>query len=129
MKIEKLLSSAALALAIAAPGFALAQQGGATTQAAPAGQATTAANAASSGYLKLDDMHVVAPNGEKIGEVSEALVDSAGRVVAVAVEADGFLGMGDRDVVIELNQLRFERNRFVTNLTAEQMKALPEWKD
>jgi sporulation protein YlmC with PRC-barrel domain len=134
MKIKKLLPSAALSLALATPGLALAQQGNATTtQAAPAGQASTTTGAAPatavSRYMKLDDMNVVGANGDRIGEVSEALIDSTGRVVAVAVEAGGFLGMGDRDVVVQLDQLRFEGNRFVTNLTAEQMKALPEWKD
>jgi hypothetical protein len=43
---------------------------------------------------------------------------------AVSVEVGGFLGIGDKEVVMELNQLRREGDAIMTDLTKEQIKAL-----
>jgi hypothetical protein len=135
MKFSGLFPATAFALIVLAPGIAASQQaapGSTTTQTAqstPSGVTTTTTTTTATGFMKLDDMHVVGPNGEKIGEISDALVDASGRLAAVAVEAGGFLGMGDRDVIVTIEQLRFEGNHFVTTMTKDQMKALPEWRD
>jgi ribosomal 30S subunit maturation factor RimM len=81
------------------------------------------------GYVELGDMNVVNPAGEKIGEVEEVLMDTSGKVVAVAVEVGGFLGIGDDDVIIPLDQLRLENNQLMTALTKEQIEVLPKWED
>jgi hypothetical protein len=47
----------------------------------------------------------------------------------VVVEVGGFLGIGSDDVVIRLDQLRLEDNQLVTNMTKEQIEALPKWDD
>jgi hypothetical protein len=78
---------------------------------------------------RIDDMDVYGANGEKIGEVDEVLMNAAGQAVAVSVEVGGFLGIGGREVIVSLDQLRLEGERFVTSLTKEQIEALPRWDD
>jgi uncharacterized protein YrrD len=74
-------------------------------------------------------MRVVGADGESIGEVEDVLIDSTGRVVAVSVEAGGFLGMGDRDVIMQLDSLELQGDEFATTLTREEVEALPDWDD
>lgn len=78
---------------------------------------------------KLEDMDLVGPGGEDIGEIDEVLVDAAGQPAAVAAEVGGFLGVGERDVVIQLDQLRLDGDRLATDLTKEQLEALPDYDD
>jgi hypothetical protein len=78
---------------------------------------------------KLEDMDLSAAGGEDVGDVEEVLVDASGQPVAIAADVGGFLGIGDKTVVIGLDQLRMEGDRLVTGMTKEQMEALPEWDD
>jgi sporulation protein YlmC with PRC-barrel domain len=74
-------------------------------------------------------MDVYSTNGEEIGDIDEVLVNASGQPVAVSVEVGGFLGIGDREVIVQLNQLRLDGQRFVVSLTREQIEALPRWDD
>lgn len=76
------------------------------------------------GYYKLDDMKVVSQTGEEVGEVEDVLIDRSGRVNALAIDIDGF---GEGEVVISLEQLRLVDGRLVTQLTRDQLTALPKW--
>jgi PRC-barrel domain len=126
MNISHIVSAAVFASMLGAPGMVFAQQNDLPTAVETA---TPPADDAPAGYLELGDMNVVNPAGEKIGEVEEVLMDTSGEVVAVAVEVGGFLGIGDDDVIIQLDQLRLENNQLVTALTKEQIEALPKWDD
>lgn len=77
----------------------------------------------------IEDMNVYGTGGEKIGEIEEVLIDTSGNIAAVAVESGGFLGIGDEEVVVMLDQLTLEGDRFSTSLTKDQLLALPRWKD
>jgi hypothetical protein len=127
MKIGHMLSAAVIALMMGAPGVLSAQQDAPATAMPPAPAPTASEGAA--GWLKLEDMNVIAANGENVGEVENVLIDASGQVIAVAVAVGGFLGIGSDDVVIRLDQLRLEDNQLVTNLTKEQIEALPKWDD
>jgi hypothetical protein len=122
MKLRHALLATAITLSIGASGQASAQQ---TAPATPSG--ATAPTPGASGLRKLDDMKVVAVAGDEFGEIDEVLINASGQVVAVVVEAGGWMGMGKREVVVQLDQLRFENGRFVTSLTKEQFGALPKW--
>jgi sporulation protein YlmC with PRC-barrel domain len=74
-------------------------------------------------------MNIVTATGEKVGEVEEAFIDASGDLVALAIEVGGHMGIGDDDVIIQLDQLRVQDNQFVTTLTKEQIEALPKWDD
>ena len=76
-----------------------------------------------------EDMDVEGANGEDVGEIEEVLVDASGQPVAVAVEVGGFLGIGEKTVVIRLDQLQREQDLLRTSLTKDQIEQLPEWDD
>jgi sporulation protein YlmC with PRC-barrel domain len=55
----------------------------------------------------LEGLDVYNQDNEKIGDISELIVDGSGRIQAVIVGIGGFLGMGERDVAIPMDQIRF----------------------
>lgn len=79
-------------------------------------------------YQKLVDMHVVGTDGQKIGEVDNVFIDQAGRIAGLIIDVGGFLGIANKEVMMDVAQLRADGGRLVTNLTKEQIKTLPEWK-
>ena len=56
---------------------------------------------------KLEGLDIHNQNNEKIGDVSEMLVDQSGKIQAVVVGVGGFLGIGERDVAIPFEQVKF----------------------
>jgi sporulation protein YlmC with PRC-barrel domain len=76
-----------------------------------------------------EEMEIYGPGGEEIGEVDAVLVDASAKPVAVAAEVGGFLGMGEKDVVIGLDQLSQDGDHLKINMTKEQIGALPEFDD
>ncbi|QRM36091.1 PRC-barrel domain-containing protein [Microvirga sp. VF16] len=56
---------------------------------------------------KLEGLDIYNQNNEKIGDISELLVDSSGKIQAVVVGVGGFLGIGERDVAIPFDQVKF----------------------
>lgn len=76
----------------------------------------------------LEDMDIYDAGGNEIAEVEEVLADASGQVVAITAEVGGFLGIGDKEVVLRLDQLQRQNDRLVTNLTKDQLKALEAWK-
>ncbi|WAJ27254.1 PRC-barrel domain-containing protein [Antarcticirhabdus aurantiaca] len=55
----------------------------------------------------LMDANVMGAANEDIGEVEDLLLDQQGRVIGVVVEVGGFLGIGDKEVAIPSEALRF----------------------
>ncbi len=78
---------------------------------------------------ELDDYDVIGSTGEKIGEVEDFLADASGESVAVLIETEGFLGIGDEDVIVTLDQLELVDGKLQINLTEEELDALPKWDD
>ncbi|MGH1570626.1 PRC-barrel domain-containing protein [Methylobacterium sp. P31] len=56
---------------------------------------------------KLRGLNVYNNNDEKIGDINELLVDSTGKVQAVVIGVGGFLGMGEHDVAVPFDQVKF----------------------
>ena len=77
----------------------------------------------------LEDTDIVDASGETIGEVDEVLMDAEGRIVAVSAEVGGFLGLGDKEVVIDLGMLTQAGDKLAVDMTEEQVEALPAWDD
>ncbi|WP_445501947.1 PRC-barrel domain-containing protein [Microvirga sp. G4-2] len=107
---------------IGAPALAQNQPAGSGTTSAPAATSTTttttapAAGAAGSmtqmqpgqwRASKLEGLNVYNQNDEKIGDISEMLVDQSGKVQAIVVGVGGFLGIGEHDVAIPFDQVKF----------------------
>lgn len=78
---------------------------------------------------EIEDMDIVGPDGSEIGEVDEVLVNASGQATAVAAEVGGFLGVGEKEVIIPLSQLQLSGEDLATAMTKEQLQALPEWDD
>ncbi|MGD9507364.1 MAG: PRC-barrel domain-containing protein [Geminicoccaceae bacterium] len=78
---------------------------------------------------QLEDMDIYGPNGEEIGEVDEVLVDASAQPVAVSADVGGFLGLGEKDVVIGLDQVAKDGDKLKISMTKEQIEALPAFED
>ena len=78
---------------------------------------------------EIEDMDIVGPDGSDIGDAEEVLVNATGQAAAVSAEIGGFLGVGEKEVIIPLNQLQLSGDDLATSMTKEQLEALPEWDD
>jgi sporulation protein YlmC with PRC-barrel domain len=56
---------------------------------------------------KLEGLDVYNNNNEKVGDISEVLVDQSGKIQAVVIGVGGFLGMGEHDVAVPFDQIKF----------------------
>lgn len=56
---------------------------------------------------KLIGVNVYGPNDEKIGNISEVLVDRGGTAHSVVVGVGGFLGIGSKDVALPFGALKW----------------------
>lgn len=134
-----LATASAMAFALAVPGLVLAQER------TPAGSepsrpaaSDTMAPIPGTGTAEVKGNRLIGADvknsaNEKIGDVNEVLVTTDGKVNAVIVSVGGFLGLGDRKVVMPWEQLRFssEGSELVvmTNATKESLKSMPEYQD
>jgi len=78
---------------------------------------------------QLEDMEIYGPNGEEIGDVDEVLVDASAKPVAVSADVGGFLGLGEKVVVIGLDQVSQDGDNLKVAMTKDQIEALPEFED
>tara|TARA_R110002124_G_scaffold129495_1_gene291069 strand:- start:1602 stop:2027 length:426 start_codon:yes stop_codon:yes gene_type:complete len=66
----------------------------------------------------------------RIGDISDVLFNRDGQLVGVLAEIGGFLDIGDRDVILPLENVRLagagDTIHYVTNLTEEELNNLPE---
>jgi sporulation protein YlmC with PRC-barrel domain len=56
---------------------------------------------------KLIRMNVYNGQNEKIGDIKELMLDKNGKVDVVAIAVGGFLGMGEHDVAVKFDQLKW----------------------
>jgi sporulation protein YlmC with PRC-barrel domain len=56
---------------------------------------------------KLVGLNVYNEQNEKLGDISEILIDKSGKVDGVVIGVGGFLGMGQHDIKVELSKLKF----------------------
>jgi sporulation protein YlmC with PRC-barrel domain len=90
---------------------------------------TTTTAPAITQYRPLEDMPIVDSTGQKIGEVEDVLIDQAGKIAALTVDVGGFLGVAKKEVVVDVAQVAHDgTGRLVSNLTKQQLEALPAWK-
>lgn len=95
---------------------------------------------------KLIGVDVYNQQNEKLGEINELILNSSGQIAGAVIGVGGFLGMGERHVMVPLSQLRFANegssttgaasdgdrkwhpDRAVLNATKDQLKQMPEFK-
>lgn len=103
------------------------------SQAQPAGAPTASTQGAriDASHLRakqLMDRDVFTNDGTEIGEIEDLVIDLAtGRILSVVVEVETRLGLTDKYISIEFNQLRFTpgERRVTINLTRDQVRSLP----
>jgi hypothetical protein len=70
---------------------------------------------------------------ENMGRIVDVVVDREGRVRAAVIDFGGFLGVGSRKIAVDWSALRFDldpkRDLVTLELTRDQVKATPEYKD
>jgi sporulation protein YlmC with PRC-barrel domain len=75
----------------------------AATAPAPAPRAQSDAWRAS----KLIGLNIYNDQTEKLGDISEILLDKSGKTSGVVIGVGGFLGMGQHDIMVEWSKLKF----------------------
>ena len=56
---------------------------------------------------KMIGVNVYNPQNEKVGDINEILLDRSGKIVGVVIGVGGFLGMGEHDVLVKMEDLKF----------------------
>jgi hypothetical protein len=109
----------------------------------PASEVTADAGAEAQDTLKTvlpkDDVQgvlgkeVKSSTGEDLGRIVEVLVDQLGQGRAAVVDFGGSRGVGSRKVVVDWATMHFvpanERGQITLDLTRDQIKAAPEYRD
>jgi hypothetical protein len=140
MKLASTTAVAALLLA-AAPAFAQTATSPAAEPATTA--ATPAAPTANIQYVgrqmegqwlasEVIGETVRGPNNDKIGEISNLLLDKDGKVMAAVIGVGGFLGIGQKDVAVPFTDLKLSNERdgdITLAATEEQLRNAPQFMD
>ena len=104
--MRTLLIGGLLASAMLVP--ALAQTSPPPASPAPAAQSTAPkAHGEMWRSSKLIGLDVYNDRDEKLGAISEILLDKSGKVDFVVIGIGGFLGIGQHDIMIEMSKLKF----------------------
>jgi sporulation protein YlmC with PRC-barrel domain len=96
---------------------------------------------------KMSGVNVYNEANDKVGEISDVIIESNGKVRGLVREAGGFLGMGKHYVLVSMDSLKFANktgktsagqtsdtkrewypDRAVMNVTKDQLKSMPEFK-
>jgi sporulation protein YlmC with PRC-barrel domain len=120
--MKNLVAIALLSTAIVS-GAAYAQQAQPADRTAPA--ATAPAASTDKMMLKgkwraskLMGLDVYNEANEKLGDVNELILDKDGKVNAVVIGVGGFLGMGEHDIAVTMDKLKFIEEPVRTSSTA-----------
>jgi sporulation protein YlmC with PRC-barrel domain len=75
---------------------------------------------------------VYGANDEDVGEIGDVILSQDGKVDSVIVDVGGFLGMGEKEVAVGLDNISFMtdadgNNYLYTNFTKEQLESQAEY--
>ncbi len=117
---NKLLIGGLLASVMIVPALAQSNPPAATTAPADRPAATMTAPASQSGMWrasKLVGLNVYNEQNEKLGDISELLLDKSGKVEGVVIGVGGFLGIGQHDIKVDMSKLKFVNEPMKTTST------------
>lgn len=116
--MNKLVAGCAVSVALVSMAHA------AQTMSAAPGESWTVTN-----YYKQD---VYDPKEAKIGAIDDVLVDKAGKVTGLVVGVGGFLGMGEKDVIVPFGAVKTAKKNdkwwLTLDETKDSLKAAPGYK-
>jgi sporulation protein YlmC with PRC-barrel domain len=67
---------------------------------------------------KLIGLNVYNDQNEKLGDINEVLVDKSGKVTGVVIGVGGFLGIGEKLILVTMDKLKFVDEPMRTTSTA-----------
>ncbi|WP_206455277.1 PRC-barrel domain-containing protein [Aurantimonas marina] len=81
---------------------------------------------------KLMGTTVYGPNDQTVGEIGDIALSKDGKVDAVIVDVGGFLGIGEKEVAVAMDNLQFMQDAngslyLYTQFSEEQLKSQPEY--
>src|SRR3569832_779876 len=103
-RMKKVIAAALLTTALAT-GSALAQN--ATSKTAAVQDNATVHQAGSFRASKLSGVNVYNDNNDKIGDISDVILDKSGKATSVIIGVGGFLGMGEHLVAVQYDKLKW----------------------
>jgi sporulation protein YlmC with PRC-barrel domain len=106
--MKKLVIGCVAAAALASGAYA------ATTMTAAPADSTTVTN-----YYK---QNVYDPKESKIGSIDDVLVDKSGKVTGLVIGVGGFLGAGEKDVIVPFTAVKTEKKDDKWYLTLDETK-------
>jgi len=72
------------------------------------------------------------PNNNKIGQISDVLVDKSGKISTLIIGVGGFLGAGEKDVAVPFEEVKAttkdNKVHLVMNTTKDALKSAPRFK-
>ncbi len=74
---------------------------------------------------KLIGVNVYNQQNEKIGDINEILLAPDGKIAGVILGVGGFLGMGEHDVLVKLDQLKFVNEPVRTTAATQPTRPAP----
>jgi sporulation protein YlmC with PRC-barrel domain len=106
--MKRIVTAGAFAAALVTSAY------GATTMSAAPNDSTTVTN-----YYK---QSVYDPKESKIGDVDDVLVDKSGKITGLVVGVGGFLGAGEKDVIVPFTAVKNEKKNDKWYLTLDETK-------
>ena len=141
----RILTAALLASAIALPAYAQ-TPAPAPREASPSTQAAPVPASGQWRASKLIGVNVYNAQNEKLGDINELIISPSGQIAGAVIGVGGFLGMGEHDVLVPMERLKFSNeagksttgasssgkqwypDRAVLNANKDQLKAMPQFK-
>jgi sporulation protein YlmC with PRC-barrel domain len=71
---------------------------------------------------------VKSASGEKLGQITDVIVDKMGNVRAAVIDFGGFLGVGSRKVAVAWGALKFSPASIVVDMTRDELRVTPEYR-
>ena len=106
--MKKLATGCALAVVLVTGAY------GATTMSAAPAESWTVTN-----YYK---QSVYDPKESKIGDIDDVLVDKSGKITGLIVGVGGFLGAGEKDVIVPFSSVKMSKKNDKWWLTLDETK-------
>ena len=127
--MRKIIFGGLLASTMLVPAFAQTPPASAPSAPPPSAQPSTPPAKSSSATVapkahgdmwrasKLIGLNVYNDQNEKLGDISEVLLDKSGKVDGIVIGVGGFLGMGKHDILVQMDKLKFVNEPVRTSST------------
>lgn len=77
---------------------------------------------------QLRGTEVVGLNGEQIGSVKTVVRSREDKNIHAVISAGGFLGVGDKEITVPLDRMRYEDGKLRLSATEDELKARPAYR-